>query len=89
MSKPWYPVIDYSLCAECGICTDKCQNGVYDVSKAPTPVVVNQQNCIEGYHGCGNLCPQGAICYVGDSPDRTNESSCNCDTSCNCDCDCC
>lgn len=88
MSKPWYPVIDYSLCVECSICTDKCKNGVYDKSKAPTPVVINPKNCIEGCRGCGNLCPQGAICYVGDNGDRES-GNCNCDESCSCGSGCC
>lgn len=25
MAKNWYPVIDYTLCVECGNCTDKCK----------------------------------------------------------------
>lgn len=33
----------------------------------PTPVVVNIEGCIQGCHGCGNLCPNGAIQYVRDN----------------------
>jgi NAD-dependent dihydropyrimidine dehydrogenase PreA subunit len=40
MSKSWYPVIDYVKYAECGLCVSMCRHGVYDISKAPTPVVV-------------------------------------------------
>lgn len=66
MSKKWYPVIDYVNCAECGTCVAKCQHGVYDEKKAPTPIVINGVGCIEKCHGCGNICPNGAITYVGD-----------------------
>lgn len=66
MAERWYPVIDYSACVECGTCTGKCSHGVYDLSKAPTPIVVQPKACIDHCHGCGDLCPQGAITYVGD-----------------------
>ena len=66
MAKKWYPVIDILTCQECGSCTAKCSHGVYDKRKAPVPVVVNPDNCIDRCHGCGNLCPVGAISYVGD-----------------------
>lgn len=78
MSKTWYPVIDYEKCSECGACTNKCSHGVYDLSKAPTPVVVMPENCIHGCHGCGNICPSEAIQYVGSN----NQESGNC-CSCN------
>lgn len=67
MSKNWYPVIDYIGCAECGACINMCRHGVYDESKAPTPIVINVEGCIDRCHGCGNLCPNGAIQYVGDN----------------------
>ena len=79
MSKTWYPVVDYKKCVQCGVCTDKCSHGVYDREKAPTPVVVAPHNCIQGCHGCGNLCPAGAIQYVGD----TNPGE---DCGCGCEC---
>lgn len=77
MSKKWYPVIDYAKCIECGACVDMCQNGVYDKKKAPTPVVVLPEGCIEGCHGCGNLCPAEAISYVGEK--TANIENCGCD----------
>lgn len=67
MAKLWYPVIDYVLCKECGTCIKKCAHGVYDKKKAPTPVVINPDGCINRCHGCGALCPAGAITYVGDN----------------------
>ena len=66
MAKNWYPVIDILTCRECGSCVAKCTHGVYDKNKAPVPVVVKPDNCIDHCHGCGNLCPTGAIVYAGD-----------------------
>ncbi len=71
MSKNWYPVIDYLECAECGVCINKCAHGVYNKEKAPTPLIINTDGCIEGCHGCGNICPNGAIQYVGENTDWT------------------
>ncbi|HAN20450.1 MAG TPA: 4Fe-4S ferredoxin [Clostridiales bacterium] len=93
MSKNWYPVIDYVVCAECGLCVKKCPHNVYDVRKAPTPVVVNPYDCVQGCHGCGNRCPNGAITYVGDNtgwtpPNGDNEEGdcgCGCDRGCGCE----
>ena len=66
MAKKWYPVIDILECIECGTCVSKCSHGVYDKNKAPVPVVINPDACIDHCHGCGNICPKGAIAYVGD-----------------------
>jgi len=78
MSKAWYPVIDYVKCIECGACTRKCKNGVYDQEKAPTPVVILPEGCIQGCHGCGNLCPAEAISYVGEQKSKGNDCGCSC-----------
>lgn len=90
MAKTWYPVIDYAACTECGTCTEFCQNGVYDLKKAPTPVVRNPENCIDHCHGCGNTCPEGAITYAGDDTGWTppkvapaiGQASCGCGSNC-------
>ena len=90
MAKTWYPVIDYSICTECGTCIEKCSHGVYDTKKAPTPVVTNPDSCVDHCHGCGNRCPVGAITYVGDDTGWTppngapavDEPSCSCGGSC-------
>lgn len=86
MAKSWYPVIDYSSCTECGICSYKCPHQVYDMKKAPVPVVLNPASCIDHCHGCGNRCPVGAITYVGDDTgwmppngtSRQDEPACGC-----------
>jgi len=75
MSKTWYPVIDYASCSECGTCVDMCQHGVYDKKRAPTPVVIYPEGCVQGCHGCRNKCPSGSIQYVGD-PDRKSDCGC-------------
>lgn len=89
MAEKWYPVIDYSKCSECGTCVEFCPHGVYDKVKSPSPVVVYPEGCIQGCHGCGNKCPEGAIEYVGDNTGwkpkngKTEETS---DCGCGCTC---
>lgn len=78
MSKTWYPVIDYEKCIECGVCTEKCTHGVYDLKKAPIPVVIVPESCVHGCHGCGNLCPTNAISYVGNHGEKNEVCGCSC-----------
>lgn len=86
MAKTWYPVVDYSLCTECGTCVAKCTHGVYDTNKAPTPVVVAPIECVDHCHGCGNRCPVGAITYVGEDTGWTppNGAKKREDAACSC-----
>jgi NAD-dependent dihydropyrimidine dehydrogenase PreA subunit len=93
MAKTWYPVIDYSACVECGSCIDKCSHGVYNKDKAPTPIVILPDSCVGHCHGCGNICPSGAITYVGEDTswtppngEKSEESDCNCGCDCECNC---
>lgn len=53
MAKTWYPVVDYMTCTECGTCVSKCPHSVYDIEKAPSPIVKNPEACIDHCHGCG------------------------------------
>lgn len=91
MTDKWYPVIDYIACTECGSCVMECLHGVYDISKAPLPVVKNPEACIDHCHGCGNSCPAGAITYVGDntgwmpSTGKRESSEPCCASGCNCE----
>ena len=91
MAKTWYPVIDYSICTECGTCVSKCPHGVYDTKKVPTPVVTNPDSCVDHCHGCGNRCPVGAITYVGENTGWTppNGAPAVDETACSCTGDCC
>lgn len=92
MSKKWYPVIDYAECIECGACVGKCSHGVYNKEKAPVPIVMKPEKCIYKCHGCGNLCPVGAITYVGDNtgwvPPRGGNEAKSEDAGCGCSCTC-
>jgi NAD-dependent dihydropyrimidine dehydrogenase PreA subunit len=87
MAKTWYPVVDYAACTECGTCSRMCPHGVYDLAKAPSPVVKNPLACVDHCHGCGNSCPAGAIVYVGEdtgwAPPHSGETcgSCTCGDS--------
>lgn len=78
MSKSWYPMINYELCTQCGTCVDNCTHGVYNKEKAPRTVVVLPEGCIEGCKGCGNLCPNEAIEYFGDSKPVCEAGGCCC-----------
>jgi NAD-dependent dihydropyrimidine dehydrogenase PreA subunit len=88
MSQKWYPVIDYTSCVECGSCTEKCIHGVYDTAKMPSPVVVHTENCIDHCHGCGNLCPEGAITYVGEDTGWSSPNVAGKDSGSSCCCGC-
>lgn len=92
MAKKWYPVVDILTCIECGTCVNGCPHSVYDKTKAPSPVVIRSDACIDHCHYCGNHCPVGAITYVGDDtgwippvlrekggmPDTTPHFGCGC-----------
>lgn len=86
MKKVWYPVIDYLACTECGICVTECPHGVYDMAKAPSPVVKNPEACVDHCHGCGNRCPVGAITYVGEDTGWTPQNREQAESCCSCGC---
>lgn len=89
MAIKWYPVIDYLVCEECGLCVAKCPHGVYDTAKAPSPIVKNPDECVDHCHGCGNRCPVGAITYVGEDTGWTppNITQTVPETACYCGCE--
>jgi len=82
MAEKWYPVIDYSLCIECGTCSNFCPHDVYDRRRSPTPVVINPLRCIDHCHGCEGMCPAGAISYVGDTGAGSRKEGCSCGCGC-------
>ena len=93
MAQKWYPVIDYSKCEECGACIDKCSHGVYNKEKTPAPVVISPESCVDHCHGCGNICPNGAITYVGEDtgwmpPNGEKAKGSDCDCGCGEGCSC-
>lgn len=71
MSKQWYPVIDPQKCNGCMACYNKCKRGVYDIVDN-FPKVANPEGCMDGCHGCGNLCPMQAISYYGEGNTMNN-----------------
>jgi NAD-dependent dihydropyrimidine dehydrogenase PreA subunit len=81
MSKTWYPVIDYDKCTGCLTCYDKCKHGVYELADGK-PVVVLPAGCVQNCHGCGNICPEHAIEYVGDTAKAPVGNDCGCDGNC-------
>jgi len=87
MTKSWYPIINADTCTECGVCVDKCSNGVYDKNSPLIPLVIHVEGCVHNCHGCGNLCPSGSITYFGDNtgwtPPNLNtdgKEACGCNT---------
>ncbi len=67
MAKSWYPVNRlFQLHRVRHLFHPSVPHQVYDMKKAPVPVVLNPASCIDHCHGCGNRCPVGAITYVGD-----------------------
>lgn len=58
-------MINQSKCVGCMACYDMCKHSVFAVENE-MPKVVYREGCVEGCHGCGNQCPQGAIVYSGD-----------------------
>ena len=76
MSKTWYPIIDYDKCTGCLACYEKCSHGVYELNTRDFPKVVFAEGCVHGCTGCGLLCPQEAITYMGDSAAQTKSGCC-------------
>lgn len=77
MSKDWYPIINHETCTGCGACIKKCSHGVYKQGSS-RPVVAYPEGCIQGCRGCGNLCPSGAIEYLGEICIGDSNNGCCC-----------
>jgi NAD-dependent dihydropyrimidine dehydrogenase PreA subunit len=61
---PWYPIIDYQKCINCGKCEDYCKLGVYELEEREgknKSVVKNPNSCVVLCTGCDGICPVGAI----------------------------
>ncbi len=65
MALNWYPIIDESKCIHCLKCFQHCCKSVYAVVDGK-PVVAHPERCAFHGHGCGSICPVGAIHYFGD-----------------------
>jgi ferredoxin len=58
----WYPVIDQTLCTECGKCFKFCLFGVYTFRNKILNVV-NPLACKNNCPACGRNCPTSAIIF--------------------------
>ena len=58
----WYPVIDESLCTNCGKCFKFCLFGVYNFGGKQLKVV-NPLSCKNNCPACGRNCPTSAIIF--------------------------
>ena len=75
--KPWFPVLDYDRCTDCGQCMSFCLFGVYDVDADGRVVVARPDKCKTNCPACARICPQAAIMFPkhaqapinGDEPD--------------------
>lgn len=60
---PWYPVVDYSRCRNCGQCSSFCLFGVYGKDEHDTVTVENPRGCKNHCPACARICPAGAIIF--------------------------
>ncbi len=58
----WFPVIDESLCSNCGKCARFCLFGVYSYDKKRLNVI-DPLACKNGCPACGRTCPTSAIMF--------------------------
>ncbi len=78
-------MINYEKCIECGACVDHCTHGVYNEDKAPRPVVVKPEECVQGCTGCSKKCQVEAITYFGQEANMDGaDCGCSSDSGCGC-----
>lgn len=68
--KPWFPVIDYDRCTNCGLCANFCIFGVYKIDEGKL-TVDNPDHCKTDCPACARVCPETAIMFPkheADSP---------------------
>ena len=81
-SRPWFPVIDYSKCTNCGACMDFCLFGVYEKREDGSIEVKTPFNCKDNCPACARICPHNAIIFPkydkapvnGDMDEYTNNT---------------
>jgi NAD-dependent dihydropyrimidine dehydrogenase PreA subunit len=61
--EPWYPVIDYHRCRQCGQCAGFCLFGVYELTADKQVHVARPASCKNNCPACARLCPEAAIIF--------------------------
>jgi NAD-dependent dihydropyrimidine dehydrogenase PreA subunit len=59
----WYPVIDYSRCANCLECLNFCLFGVFNLDGLGQLIVEQPDACRNGCPACSRVCPSHAIIF--------------------------
>jgi NAD-dependent dihydropyrimidine dehydrogenase PreA subunit len=67
---PWFPVIDYNRCTNCGQCLEFCLFGVYEKDGEGRVAVAQPEACKTNCPACARICPRAAIIFpkVADEP---------------------
>lgn len=60
---PWFPVIDYQRCQNCGQCLNFCLFGVYARDDSDRVTVRQPRNCKTNCPACARICPEVAIIF--------------------------
>lgn len=60
---PWFPVIDYDRCGNCGQCLNFCLFGTYARSEDDAVEVRNPSHCKTNCPACARICPELAIIF--------------------------
>lgn len=60
---PWFPVIDYERCVDCGQCLNFCLFDVYERTADKKVKVRTPQNCKNHCPACARVCPKQAIIF--------------------------
>ncbi len=70
VSERWFPVMDRSLCIDCGHCLQFCIFGVYSRDEEGHVYTAAPDNCKPGCPACARVCPVGAIMFPLCESDR-------------------
>jgi len=60
----WYPLLDKTLCTDCGHCHEFCLFGVYDRDAAGRVTVEQPDKCKPGCPACARICPRSAVMFA-------------------------